>query len=953
MASKFICGCSALALAFTLFGCSTTERIAQPVATQQQSAAKAIWPQDSSDLEADENVRFGVLPNGMRYAIMRNATPPGSASFRLRIDAGSLHEADDQLGLAHFVEHMALKETRNVPENEFVRILERHGLQFGPDTNATTGFDETVYMLDLPTSNPETVDTALFLMREAVGEALFRAETIDSERGVVLAEERTRAVPNYRAVVDALRFVFRDDLLSERLPIGSADILRNAPSERLADFYEKYYRPEKATFIAVGDFDVAEMEAKVRDRFSDWQGRGEPGPELPEPVLASRGLDTRVFVEPGASSQIRMSWLAPYDHQPDSRAMREERLVRQLGLAVLSRRLQRLSATTAPHIAFTQASRSIMAGRGETTDIIAVSDPAKWRETITTLEQEQRRAMEHGFTQAEVDREITEVRTLFATAVAGASTRPSPQLAQGIVTAVNMDRVYLSPAQSLALLEEAVSGLTAERVTAATREIFAGSGPLIHVARPTPIDGGETALVAAFTQSRAQPVEAPVVMQAKAWPYTDFGTPGAVVERRELAEIGATAIRFSNNVRLTVKPTNFKDDEVLVEVRIGEGRLGLPPSAALAQFAFSNSFVNGGLGQLSFEELREVLAGRVQSVSAGNDDTSFRLSGTTRAEDLPVQLQLLAAYVSDPGWEASAFNRISALGDTLHGQFETSPSGVFGRDVHALLRSGDGRWGPPSREEIAAMTPEAVRNIVDPQLRNGQIEIIIVGDVTVEAAIREAAATFGALAPRNEPATISDRPVSFPKSAVERRTHRGRADQAMAVVAWPARGWYPDQREAQTVNLLAQVLQLRLNEHIRERLGVAYNPSASHVASQDFDYGYLSARAEIPPGEADNFYREASRIVASLREEPVSEDELNRARGPLLERIQRGRSSSNQWWLSQLQGVQTSPERIENIVAAIQQYQQISPADIQKAARTYLVEGRAWQMVIMPESAGS
>ena len=193
--SDLLAGCG-LALALVLGGCSTVApqaAVAAPIVATQTAAP--AWPHLASDVPADEAVRFGVLPNGMRYALRRNSTPPGAASLRLRIDAGSLHEREDQRGLAHFIEHMTLNQTRNVPEGELIRILERAGLQFGPDTNASTSFDQTIYMLDLPRTDAETVDTGLFLMREVAGEATLSAEAIDRERGIILSEERTRATP--------------------------------------------------------------------------------------------------------------------------------------------------------------------------------------------------------------------------------------------------------------------------------------------------------------------------------------------------------------------------------------------------------------------------------------------------------------------------------------------------------------------------------------------------------------------------------------------------------------------------------------------------------------------------------------------------------------------------------------------------------------------------------------
>ena len=255
------------------------------------------WAHATSDVPADANVRFGVLPNGMQYAIMRNATPPGQASFRLRIDAGSLMENENQLGLAHFMEHMAFNGTTNIPENDLLRILERHGLAFGADTNAYTSFDETVYMLELPRADEAIVNDALRIMREQVSEALMAPDAIDAERDVIVGEQRLRNVPALRALEAQLKLLAPGQRISERLPIGNLDVIRTAPRQRFVDFYEAYYRPSRATFVAVGDFDVAEMEAKVRNAFASWTPKAPDGPEPDLGTVQPRGPETRILLE--------------------------------------------------------------------------------------------------------------------------------------------------------------------------------------------------------------------------------------------------------------------------------------------------------------------------------------------------------------------------------------------------------------------------------------------------------------------------------------------------------------------------------------------------------------------------------------------------------------------------------------------------------------------------------
>lgn len=930
--------------------------LAPAVAFSQQGRAPAAaaapapaWPQQGSDLPADPDVRYGTLPNGMRYALRRNATPPGNASLRLRIDAGSLMEAEDQRGLAHFLEHMVLNGTTNVPEGEFVRRLERHGLRFGPDTNATTDFTQTVYKLDLPRTDAGTVDEALFLLREVAGEATLAPAAIDAERGIVQSEERTRATPALRALMDELGFILPGQLLPSRFPIGTPEVIARAQRERFAAFYDAYYRPERATLVAVGDFDVDEMEAKIRTRFSDWRGRGAAGAAPNLGTVRAQGGNVRLHVEPGTQARLSLSWVRPPDLRPDTRAARVEKLADLLALQVLNRRLGRLAAGEQPPFVIAQASRSTLADSADILQLIAVLPPGDWRRGLAAADAEARRLAQHGVGQAELATELAQIRTALTAQAAGAATRQSAALAEQMVAAIDADDVFTAPAENLRLFEAAAESLTPERVSAAARTMFAGD-PLVYLAAPGPIEGGETALRTAFAEVHAQPVAAPQAQQAQAWPYTSFGTPGRVVERRELpAAIGATAVRFENGVRLTVKQTTFSDNQILVSVRAGNGRLDWPAGRPSPEWGLGLAVPAGGLGRISAEDLQQALAGRQVGAAFGVDDDAYQLGGATRPEDFALQMQLLAASVTDPGWRPSGWDRLRSLAGPIQDQLAATPAGVFSRESGALLHGGDARWATPTREQMQASSIADARAIVGPSLTTGPIEVIIVGDVPVEEAIRQTAATFGAL-PRRAAGPAEPLTAGLPAPTAEplRFTHNGRADQGLAYIAWPTRDYFANMREARVLTLLSDVFELRLLQKIREEQGTTYSPQAGHDPSSTIPgYGLFSAQIEARPEALAGFLRDAQGIAADLAARPVEADELQRALRPRLEAIQRQRNL-NGWWLTALARIQTNPRVAVSIESMLADYGAITPAELQRAAQQYLVAERAFRLVIVP-----
>jgi len=915
---------------------------------------ESVWPQTyATDLPADPAMRFGTLPNGLRYVVMHNATPPGQASLRLRIGAGSLEETDAQQGLAHFLEHMAFDGSTHVRNGEMIKILERKGLAFGADTNASTSWNETEYKLDLPKSDDDTVDTSLMLLREVASELTIEPSAIDKERGVVLSEERLRDTPGYRVLKQNFQFELQDQLASRRFPIGKVDVIQGANHALIDDFYRKYYRPEDAVVIAVGDFDPDAMEAKIKAKFGDWAGKGAAGsgPELGSPLR--RGITTNLIVEPGAAEEAQLNWVALPDRSADSRARRRRDVVDQIAFSILNRRLARLIRADDPPFISAASYRGDMFHSAEVSTILATAHPGEWKSALAAIDQEARRLVQYGVSPEEIASEVDSLRAQRKEAAASEGTRNTPAIAEDINGTLSTPEVETSPTQDLALFEEDVKSLTPVEVNAAIKEAFAGSGPLVTVTTPTPIDGGDDAVKAAFAQISSGPVAAPKVNAVLAWPYDSFGAPGVVAERKDVADLDTVFVRFANGVRLTVKPTKFSTDQILVQARVGGGELDLPKDHVTTAWAASAVMPEAGLGKISAQDTDQVLRSKIVGRDFTVTDDAFVFSGVTRPEDLQTQLQLLTASAADPGWRPEAFARMRAAAPTILTQMGATPEGAMGRYLARLLHSGDARWGVPDAGEIAAQSPAQFKAEFAPPLANGPIEIVIVGDTTVDKAIEAVAATFGALPPRPAPTTPSPASVHFPAPTATPivLTHKGRADQAVGMVAWPTDDFLSDTQRARTVSTLAAVLQLRLTEQLRKAESVTYSPSAGAVASNVFDhYGYLVARVELPPAKLDGFFADVTQITADLRAKPVTPDELERAKLPAFDDLDK-RRHTNVYWLNALAGAQADPRKLAAIRTSEPQVQRVTAEDIQKAAQAYFKDDRAWKLEVKPEGA--
>lgn len=931
-------GALAAALALALSGAGAGQAL----------AAAPAWTHEASDLSPHPRATFGKLPNGFRYVILPNTSPAKGASLRLRLDVGSLHEADDERGLAHFLEHMAFAGSKNVPPGELFRSLERIGVRKGDGVNAFTSATQTTYNMDLPLADAPSLDVALKLMRE-VGALTLDSRAIDAERLVVLNEKRLREGPMTALTVDQYAYWFPGRRAGDRLPIGTDEVIRAAPYERVRDFYRRYYRPDRAVLVVVGDIEPDKVEARVRDLFSDWQAQGPDGAEPDLGAPGARKATAKIFVEGALPPRVSLTWIRPHDPSPQTMASIRAMIAEYLGLAVLNRRLERQASGASPPFTAAMAQREDALRSGRLT-VMQASAPADGRAALQALILAQRQLLQHGVSASELQVEVADWRARLQNRAYGTVTEPSGRLADEILQTLEEDGVFTSSEQDIVIFDEAVKGLRPADVEAALRLAFSGEGPLVTVVTPISIEGGEQTVLSAVHEAQIRPV-APLNVSARTWAYKGPTQPGKVETRRRIEDLDTTLATFANGVRLIVKPTRFRTGQVLVGVRIGEGRLALPTDRSSPDWA-ATAFVLGGLQSMSYDDITLALAGRVWSVSPSITDNAFRLDGSTRPEDFETQLQLMAGYVAEPGWRVEAFERVrSQLGVTIS-RMDGTPGGILQRQVRTLLRSGDRRWAQPTAVEIRSARLEELKAALGPQLASGALEVTVVGDVTVEEAIAAVGRTFGALPPRADPAggAILARGPSFPARAATPvlLQHYGRNDQSLALTAWPIPDFFSDPQAARTLRVLEQVIALRLFDRLRGEQGLAYATETEMLSSEVFaGYGYLMAMAEVKPQDGDKVFAGISDIVADLRTREISADELERAKRPRMEEYAAGRQT-NAYWLAALAGVHEDPRRLDSARTLLAQIQAVTPAGLRAAAQRYLTEDRAWKAHIVP-----
>ncbi|PTY01088.1 M16 family metallopeptidase [Opitutus sp. ER46] len=913
------------------------------------------FPQAASDLKPDPAAHFGTLPNGLRYVIRPNHEPRNRASMRLLIKAGALNENENQRGVAHFLEHLSFNGSEHYAPGTLIEFFQRMGMNFGDDTNASTGFDRTIYMLELPDTKPATLAEGFRVFSDYAGGLLLLADEIDKERGIILSEKRTRDSVGYRTIVAQLGFLLDGSRFPQRWPIGEVEVITKAGRNEFLDFYNTWYRPDLMSVVVVGDVDVAAVEKLITETFSPLKLRAEarPAPDLGKLTLADQS-GVHVFHHPEAEApetSVSIGTIQRYAAEPDTAAVRLKYLPRTLANYMINRRLSILAKKEgAP---FTSGSTSVSEEfdffRESAMTLTCRAD--QWADALAVADQELRRALEHGFQPAELKEVVANFRNSLEQAVKTAPTRRSDSLAAELTSSLVDDEVFTTPADDQALYGPALERVTPAECLAALRAAWSAPHRLVMVTGNARIEGDASAAIrAAFEKSAATKVAPPEVLADAKWGYTDFGPAGKVAQREHIDDLDVTLVTFANGVRLNLKKTDFEANRIRLNVRIGNGQLTEPADKpGLAGYA-NQTFVEGGLGKHSVDELRRILAGRTVGASFGVAGDAFVSSGNTNQQDLLLQLQLMAARIVDPGFRPEAARQARKAIEELYLSLEHTPRGPFTLEVSRILASGDTRFGLPPREEMLKRNLNEVKAWVTPELAHGYTEIAIVGDLDVEATIAAVAQTFGALPPREPRAALEDRrKVKYPDEPFA-RSYSVPTEIPKGVVAiyWPTTDGLEIHR-TRRLSLLGLVLSDRLRVKVREELGDAYSPGAGNNPSDIYPgYGYMTANVTIDPPRAQLIADTVIAVGADLFTKGTTDDELARAKLPVLTQL-RESARTNQYWLgSVLARAQERPQQLDWCRTRYSDIESITKSDIDALAKTYLAPEHASRVIVVP-----
>ncbi len=925
-----------------------------PLLALAQPLAGLRFAHEASDLKADPAVTFGQLPNGLRYALLKNTEPRGRASLRLLVAAGSLHETDAQRGLAHFLEHMAFNGSTHYAPGTLVEFFQRMGMSFGGDTNAYTSFDHTAYMLELPDTKLETLAEGLRVFSDYAGGLLLLDAEIDKERGIILNEKRARDSVEFRQFLAEFDFLLGTTRLPARIPIGLPEIISKAPRAEFADFYDTWYRPERLAFIAVGDFDPAALEKQVRETFAALAARA-PARAIPDvgSLPAFQANRAKHHHEPeAAATQVSIQTLTILPPQPDTAAQRLVDLPRSLAVAMINRRLEILAKQeNAP---FSNGSVGINDGFEfyRSAGIELNCKPEQWAAALTVAENELRRALTHGFQPSELKEAVANLRNALEQSVKSAPTRRSPGLASALISSLIQGEVFTTPTDDLALFAPALDQVTVERALDSLRAAFANPHRNLTVfgnAKLTEPDPA-AAILAVYEKAAQQLVAAPAAEKEQSFAYTDFGPAGTIAQRAHIADLDLTLATLSNHVRVNVKKTDFQAGKIQLSLRIGTGQLTEPADQPALGLYASSTFTAGGLGQHSTDDLEKILAGKNVGTGFRVSDDALVFNATTTPDDLLLQLQLLAAHLTDPGYRPEADRQIQKLISQFYMRLAHSPTGPLQTEIPRLLADNDARFGIPPQEILTARSLADARAWLTPQLKTGAIELALVGELDVDQTLAAVAQTLGALPSREtKPNLDAARQARFPKEILD-RTFRVDTEIPKGTVAlyWPTCDASDIQR-TRRLRLLADVFSDRLRIKIREELGESYSPRAGSAPSDTYrDYGFLFTTLTVDPAKADLVEKVTLALADDLATGNITADELNRIRLPALTAMKEAERTNSYWLGAVLSQAQEQPQRLDWSRTRLTDLEAVTTDELNALAKTYLLSTRAHRFQLLP-----
>ncbi|GHV84811.1 peptidase M16 [Spirochaetia bacterium] len=928
-------------------------------------------------LPAKAALRKGVLPNGLSYYILENSLPAGRAFLTLSVNAGSILEEENQRGLAHFVEHMAFNGTRRFPGTELVNYLRSLGMRFGPEVNAYTGYEETVYGIEAPVETgadgiKRIPERALAILDDWTWTVSFNEADVDKERLVIMEEYRTRLGASERIRQKLIPVIFRGSRFAERLPIGLPDVIQNAPAERLRNFYQTWYRPDNMALILVGDFDGAALERDLAAHFTAPKAKvpfTRPHYELPEPQKGS--LVTTVASDPELPSSTVYLYYKR-DSQKISRTFRDYRegLIDYLTETMIDFRYgEFMVKEDTPYIH--AASWNDRYGSASRYYIMAAQAKAgRAAETLEALLLEKERLARHGFTQAELDRARAALLSSLEMMAAEQNRRESEDYIQELSADFLYNRYALDPGWELEAVTRMLPAIGLGVVNTAVRDYYAGGDLAVLIAAPeaeAPLLPNEAAVAAMVEKSRLAevaprfPKETLAETSAVLSLTSEEPKPGNIVSVTG-DESGAEIWQLGNGMKLILMETANKNNELDIYALARGGTVNLDVLSRrnlldqTPEFGrFSAEFAAeiksaSGLGNLSRTDLMHFLADKQVSLAFWTNAHIRGFRGSATVKDLPVLFQMLHEYFDKPNIDDTGLRLVLEQSRTKLIQETDSPETVFYKELSRLVYGNHPLFIPVELADLEKVQGDTVNRFMRLALNPADYTLVLAGSLGNRDVLRTLAETWLASLPARDLPRWNEwtNPRITRPGKTEKILRKGKEEKSIVYMGWfVPRNWTEADNAA--VLVLNEYLDIVLTDEIREKLGGVYSVSAG-VSLSPMPVGELSLGVYfICDPQREQELRQAVQKQLSALTAGINEETLTRSREALVKTFERSMENNGFVARNLANFTVITGAPLSRLAGRPALYRGVTAEQIQALAKDLLAGGPA-ELVLLPES---
>lgn len=946
-----------------------TSAVAQPPVEHQATVMPS--PETTASVGVDEmnpsqldpgdllpmapQVRVGRLDNGLTYYVRENSEPANRAELWLIINAGSALEDDDQLGLAHFLEHMLFNGTRRFEGQALIDFFESIGMEFGPDINAYTSFDETVYTIQVPTNSDADIETAFQVLEDWAGYATLSPEEIDKERGVIVEEWRLRDLNASGRIRDQiLPTLLGDSRYLARLPIGDMDVVRDAPPEALRRYYETWYRPDLMALVAVGDFQDDQIEARIREHFSTLTVPEDPVQRTAYSLPDHEETRYQVVTDP----EQPYTTLDVSVKQP-ARKVRtvddyRDLVIRYLFTFTFNRRLDELTRQEDAPFLLAQASTGNLV---RPVDVYSVSAQVEDGGVIAGLDAvmtEIERVRRHGFTESEIERAKKDVLRFFEAAYAERENRDSAAHAQEYRDHFLANQASPGIEFELKLVQDLLPGIALEDVNRVAEDLVGQANRTVILIAPEKEDvtlPDEADLASAVEAVQTKAIDPYVDTSAGLSLMEEIPEAAAIVDELAIPELEVTEIELDNGVRVIMKPTDFREEEV-VFTAISPGGSSLVsdadfPEAAVVEFVVAQS----GIGNLTYPELTRLLSGKRVGVNPSIDELTEGLGGSASTEDLETLFQLIHLYVAEPRVDEAAFTRIQDQLRAALANRDLNPNAALQDALSEALYGDTIRRGTLPLEEVEALDLDKAFEIYQDRFGDASdFTFVFVGSFDVDTLTALAQTYLGSLRGSDREETWVDVAPDPPEGVVERDVFEGLEDRSIVQLVFTGT-MDPTPENQLRLALLERVLDILIREDLREERAGIYSAFIGSGVAEEPDQTYtVSIAFSADPERVDELVGAVFAQIEDLRNNGPSAENLVKIKEQESRDFEEA-LEDNGFWLGLLSEYAFDPE--EDVLGVLSYQDRIdaqSVEDIRQAAQELLSPDRFVRVVLYPKA---